>query len=76
MAKKDYYEVSDGKLVRKKKTCPKCGDGVFLAEHKDRSSCGTCGYTEFAKKEKPKKEKAEIKEIPPPDTGAPSLLED
>ncbi len=78
MAKRDYYEVSDGTLVRKKKTCPKCGDGVFLAEHKDRSSCGTCGYTEFAKKEKPKpkKEKAEIKETPPPDTGAPSLLED
>jgi len=76
VAKKDYYEVSDGKLVRKKKTCPKCGDGVFLAEHKDRSSCGTCGYTEFAKKEKPKKEKAEVKKAPVPDTGAPSLLED
>ncbi len=78
MAKKDYYEIKDGTLVRKKKTCPKCGDGVFMAEHKNRSSCGSCGYTEFAKKEKPKpkKEKAEIKEPPPPDTGAPSLLED
>lgn len=76
MAKRDYYEVSDGTLVRKKRTCPKCGDGVFLAEHKDRASCGTCGYTEFVKKEKPKKEKAEIKETPPPDTGAPSLFED
>ncbi len=76
MAKINYYEVSNGTLVRKKKTCPKCGDGVFLAEHKNRSSCGSCGYTEFAKKEKPKKEKAEIKEMPHPDTGAPSLLED
>ncbi|MCD6403782.1 MAG: 30S ribosomal protein S27ae, partial [Nanoarchaeota archaeon] len=26
-----------------------CGPGVFLAEHKDRFSCGKCGYTEFKK---------------------------
>ena len=30
--------------------CPKCGAGVFLAKHKDRVSCGRCGYTEFAAK--------------------------
>jgi small subunit ribosomal protein S27Ae len=45
------YEVKDGKLVRNRKWCPKCGDGVFMAEHKDRVSCGKCGYTEFKKKE-------------------------
>jgi small subunit ribosomal protein S27Ae len=73
MPKISHYEVSDGKLVRKKNTCPKCGDGVFLAEHINRVSCGKCGYTEFKKKEKPKKEK---KETPPPETGAPSLFED
>jgi len=28
------------------KTCPKCGPGVRLAEHKDRRSCGKCGYFE------------------------------
>lgn len=50
MAKKDYYSVTDGKVERKNKCCPKCGDGVFLAEHKDRVSCGKCGYTEFKKK--------------------------
>lgn len=47
--KRALYEVSGGKLVRKKKACPKCGPGVFLAEHKDRVSCGNCGYTEFKK---------------------------
>lgn len=28
------------------KFCPKCGAGVKLAEHKDRRSCGKCGYFE------------------------------
>ena len=28
------------------KSCPKCGSGVRLAEHKDRHSCGKCGYME------------------------------
>jgi len=28
------------------KNCPKCGSGVRLAEHKDRRSCGKCGYFE------------------------------
>ncbi len=37
------------KLHRKRKVCPRCGAGVFLAEHKDRYSCGKCGYTEFRK---------------------------
>lgn len=28
------------------KDCPKCGAGVKLANHKDRHSCGKCGYFE------------------------------
>ncbi|MDK2849769.1 MAG: ubiquitin-small subunit ribosomal protein S27Ae [Candidatus Woesearchaeota archaeon] len=44
---KVYTFYENGKL--KKKVCPKCGPGVFLAEHKDRFSCGKCGYTEFKK---------------------------
>lgn len=28
------------------KFCPKCGAGVKLAVHKDRLSCGKCGYFE------------------------------
>lgn len=47
MNKREIYEVKDGKLIRKRKECPKCGPGVFMAEHKDRRSCGSCGYTEF-----------------------------
>ena len=43
------YSVEGGKLVRKGKPCPKCGSGVFLAEHKNRVSCGKCHYTEFRK---------------------------
>ena len=49
MNKRELYEVKDNKLVRKRKTCPKCGEGVFMAEHADRYSCGKCGYTEFKK---------------------------
>ena len=45
------YEVSGDKLVRKNKFCPKGGVGFFLAQHKDRSVCGKCQYTEFSKKE-------------------------
>ena len=36
---------------QKNKFCPKCGAGVFMAKHKDRLTCGKCGYTEFSKKE-------------------------
>lgn len=50
MPKKDYFKIEGDKLVRTKKHCPKCGPGVFLADHKDRVSCGKCGYTEFIKK--------------------------
>jgi len=51
VSKKDFYAVSkEGKLERKKRHCPKCGPGVFLAEHANRLACGKCGYTEFKKK--------------------------
>ena len=47
MSKIKQYEVADGRLKRKNQFCPECGDGVFLAVHKDRLSCGKCGYTKF-----------------------------
>lgn len=47
VTKRDLYEVEGDELVRKRKSCPKCGDGVFMAEHDDRVACGACGYTEF-----------------------------
>ncbi|MBN1110090.1 MAG: 30S ribosomal protein S27ae [Methanomassiliicoccales archaeon] len=49
-AKKNYYQVKGDKLERSRRSCPKCGPGVFMAEHQDRISCGRCGYTEFKKK--------------------------
>ncbi|MBI2128975.1 30S ribosomal protein S27ae [Candidatus Woesearchaeota archaeon] len=45
-----YYEAAGSGVKRKNKFCPKCGSGFFMAIHKDRESCGNCGYTEFTKK--------------------------
>lgn len=45
-----YYTIS-GSTITRKKACPKCGRGFFMAEHKDRVTCGNCHYTEFRKKE-------------------------
>ena len=42
-----FYQVGDEGIKRTKKSCPRCGPGIYLAEHKDRMSCGKCGYTEF-----------------------------
>jgi small subunit ribosomal protein S27Ae len=44
------YEIKDGSLTRKNKSCPKCGQGFFLAKHKGRETCGKCGYAEFGSK--------------------------
>jgi len=43
------YQASGSKVERKNKFCTKCGAGVFLAKHKDRETCGKCGFTEFIK---------------------------
>lgn len=40
------YKVEGDKLTRSAKFCPKCGPGIFLATHKDRITCGKCGYME------------------------------
>ena len=44
------YKVEETTLTRLKKECPRCGRGYFMAEHKDRMSCGNCGYTTFKTK--------------------------
>ncbi|MDP2217897.1 MAG: 30S ribosomal protein S27ae [Methanolobus sp.] len=49
MAAKDYYKINGDSIERANQICPRCGEGVFLAEHKDRRSCGKCAYTEFKK---------------------------
>ncbi|MCX9012716.1 MAG: 30S ribosomal protein S27ae [Candidatus Methanoperedens sp.] len=49
MAVNKFYEVSGNKVKKIRPSCPRCGPGVFLADHKNRQSCGKCGYTEFKK---------------------------
>ena len=56
MKKIEFFKVEGNKINRVRRHCPKCGPGVFIADHKDRFSCGKCGYTEFkpgVKKEQP-----------------------
>lgn len=48
--KSTLYETKGGLLERKRRSCPKCGPGVLMAEHKNRLNCGKCGYTEFKEK--------------------------
>ncbi len=45
----NFYKIEAGKVSRLKKNCPKCGHGVFLAQHKNRLACGKCGYSEIQK---------------------------
>jgi len=47
----DFFKIKEGKIERNK-NCPRCGEGVFLANHKDRYCCGLCKYTEWKKVEK------------------------
>ncbi len=44
-----YYKVEGTKVTTTKKSCPRCGPGILMADHKDRVACGKCGYTEFKK---------------------------
>ncbi|MCD6371110.1 MAG: 30S ribosomal protein S27ae [Candidatus Aenigmarchaeota archaeon] len=44
------YKIENGKLVRLGKVCPRCGDGIFMAEHKEKDRkiryfCGKCKLT-------------------------------
>lgn len=47
--KHEFYKIEGGKAVRERKSCPKCGPGVFMANHVGRMHCGKCGYAEFVK---------------------------
>ena len=64
MSKKwELYEVSGETLLRKNRFCPRCGEGIFMAEHSNRFSCGSCGYTEW----KEGKDRVEPKPAPKPE---------
>jgi len=45
----EYFKIEGDKVVPQRRYCPRCGPGVFMGEHKDRVTCGKCGYTEFKK---------------------------
>ena len=49
-SKKYAHYTLSGDNVKRTRMCPRCGAGIFLAEHKDRAHCGKCGYTEFSKR--------------------------
>jgi ubiquitin-small subunit ribosomal protein S27Ae len=40
-----HYNLEGG--LKRGKNCPRCGPGIFLANHKTRMYCGKCHYTEF-----------------------------
>ncbi len=48
-ARTGFYKVKGDKFERTHTQCPKCGAGVYMAEHKGRRSCGRCGYFERTK---------------------------
>jgi ubiquitin-small subunit ribosomal protein S27Ae len=45
-ARYKMYKVSGDKLEKHNKPCPKCGTSSYLANHKNRLTCGKCGYVE------------------------------
>lgn len=47
--KYSHYKLSGTKLIVSR-NCPRCGPGIFLAQHSNRLHCGKCNYTEFSKK--------------------------
>jgi small subunit ribosomal protein S27Ae len=61
MMKRELYSVENEKISRQRRFCPRCGPGVFLAEHPNRFSCGKCGYTETKKESSKAKPQADAK---------------
>ncbi|MEM2878781.1 MAG: 30S ribosomal protein S27ae [Candidatus Hadarchaeales archaeon] len=47
--KTSLYSVEGNTVKRTHPGCPRCGPGIFMADHGNRWSCGKCGYTEFKK---------------------------
>jgi small subunit ribosomal protein S27Ae len=41
------YKVEGEKVSRTRPTCERCGPGYFMGDHKDRFTCGHCGFTRY-----------------------------
>ena len=46
------YKVEGEKVTRLRPTCERCGTGYFMGDHKDRYTCGHCGFTRYKRAEK------------------------
>ena len=46
------YKIDNEKLTRLRPTCERCGSGYFMANHKDRYTCGHCGFTRYKQRNK------------------------
>ena len=41
----------EGDEIKRERSCPRCGPGIFLMKTNNRVYCGRCHYTEFLGKE-------------------------
>jgi small subunit ribosomal protein S27Ae len=41
------YKVEGEKVTKVRPTCERCGPGYFMGDHKDRYTCGHCGFTRY-----------------------------
>ena len=51
--KSDYVKIEGDKIKRTRRSCPRCGDGIYMSEHKTKDGktryyCGRCHYTEWS----------------------------
>ncbi len=49
-SKKYKFYTIDGDNLKRAKSCPRCGPGIFLADAGNRLYCGKCHWTEFQMK--------------------------
>jgi small subunit ribosomal protein S27Ae len=41
------YKIEGEKVTRTRPMCERCGPGYFMADHKERYTCGHCGFTRY-----------------------------
>jgi ubiquitin-small subunit ribosomal protein S27Ae len=41
------YKIESDKVCRLRPTCERCGPGYFMADHRERFTCGHCGFTRY-----------------------------
>jgi small subunit ribosomal protein S27Ae len=46
------YKIENDKIIRLRPTCERCGPGYFMADQRDRYTCGHCGFTRYKPAEK------------------------